>query len=1186
MLDDKSEDGDATTENSIINIDRKKPEEHEHLPDDEANDDPDVYDVNVLAWDAPVSALHLAIANGHDEVVKILVEDFGADVLLPIKLVNSFNKSARAAILPLVLALQLSPVKANVMTKTLLDLGASPAQADIGHVTALHYFAAHGVDLLRTMISANRPAARRAVSHLSLSDWEHNPAAKSALQSAIEQGDAAGVDVLLELGAKPEIDFATYMTSFKTKWNPNGSAEHNEQQFRQNYQQPIFTAVQCEMPSIAMKLLVAGANVNTLSKEAWRSVVQKYSYNGQVHSLLDIVREKIKELRKFVETGKAKGNGSINGYGGKRFPPVPLKDDDEYLRNLVPESYTHWSTRKQLQQAKLNYERELEQYHTWMETQKQPNGTEEKKSAVRSLITEFESLEAELLVRESKTFEELYPDVKIQERQPYNYHMQDPQPSKAWEPKITFQVPDLTDERRAAYTKLFQACWDADLATVKELTLAISGDNQSPLQIAVQDFSNFSPYSIAVLRNHTDVAKAVLEIAHAQYAPEEMKGQAKHSVQQAHDDDDSSDDDNDRIQVYSEIIDDRFTVENIGEVQSQVKSKITPLQLMAWSCPVSRFLEEDDVSITKTSSSLFAWGGNTYRRYGQKSRGGRAPRKVLRDAANGRSYPVHSAPQQEVIADVIKPGNLFQLAIFTDDSELLHFLIAMGEDYTHRKAHTSDGVASTFYLFEEQDFLYAVRLGRTQLLQDIIKRTGAGIPLDDLVKKSGVQIPETPKYYQGLSVHGKKRADWANAGRDTQCEPTGEQHPPLLHAARLANLESVEWFQSDAALRCYIEFADNNHEDIRIQNLAKAKGGLEKAIVSWLNLRSHLLIHCVVLSKTNEDSLELLRLLCKTYPEGLHHRSSKGLTPLQLAFSLHRVEMVKVMLEAGADQTCRNNAGDNIVHALLNTNSTSIDKDLPLISELLSLIDPRLLASLFAERTTDEPGAATPLARWLFACVKPDPWGGNRNAQDPEKFVLAVLQFSKGEDLGIVNGEGDTPLHAAVRYGADTVLRTMLECRPELLHRENATGRTPYEMAGDAYLANEVFNDPPSLVIGHDPYGRNQRLRYRRRAQQDTSGILAKKPESFVEPAEDERSAVDKVWLVCKEFAAKSEGTKRKLVSLIEANEVAKRLAFRKGRKNEEDVGNEATEKEKDDEEVKGDEVDVWFNMGLSADRK
>jgi ankyrin repeat protein len=195
MLDDESQNADATTEGSVIRIDRKKSQPQEnHLEINE--DEPDVYDVNVLAWDSPVSALHLAIANGHTDVVKTLVQDFGADVLLPIKLLHDFDKSPRAAILPVVLALQLPSEKARDMTKVLISLGASPAQGDLDHVTALHYFTAHGADLLSTMISANRPAAQQAASHLWLSGHEYSPMIKSVLGIAMEHGDATRVNLL------------------------------------------------------------------------------------------------------------------------------------------------------------------------------------------------------------------------------------------------------------------------------------------------------------------------------------------------------------------------------------------------------------------------------------------------------------------------------------------------------------------------------------------------------------------------------------------------------------------------------------------------------------------------------------------------------------------------------------------------------------------------------------------------------------------------------------------------------------------------------------------------------------------------------------------------------------------------------------------------------------------------------
>jgi ankyrin repeat protein len=39
----------------------------------------------VIAWDYGLSPLHLAILNGHLEIIELLVSEYGADVLLPVK---------------------------------------------------------------------------------------------------------------------------------------------------------------------------------------------------------------------------------------------------------------------------------------------------------------------------------------------------------------------------------------------------------------------------------------------------------------------------------------------------------------------------------------------------------------------------------------------------------------------------------------------------------------------------------------------------------------------------------------------------------------------------------------------------------------------------------------------------------------------------------------------------------------------------------------------------------------------------------------------------------------------------------------------------------------------------------------------------------------------------------------------
>jgi hypothetical protein len=110
-----------------------------------------------------------------------------------------------------------------------------------------------------------------------------------------------------------------------------------------------------------------------------------------------------------------------------------------------------------------------------------------------------------------------------------------------------------------------------------------------------------------------------------------------------------------------------------------------------------------------------------------------------------------------------------------------------------------------------------------------------GIPLNELIAKSGVELKTKPRYYQGLSVGGKKRADWAQAPGSHQ-RVIEEKTPPLLQAAKLGSLDAVEWFMSDAPMRRYKEFAETNKHDRRIKTLEEGKG-FDKTIGTWLNAK-------------------------------------------------------------------------------------------------------------------------------------------------------------------------------------------------------------------------------------------------------------------------------------------------------------------------------------------------------------
>lgn len=168
-------------------------------------EDPDVYDINVIAWDHGLSPLHLAILNGHLNVIELLVSEYGADVLLPVKLVQPGTGNARGAIMTLILAMSLPTDKAKEVIKLLLKLGATSAQADMNHYTAFHQIVGeNNNDLLDVILANDRPAALSVLNNLGSSDFWGSDT-DSPLTTATKKGYKDMAAKLLELGAKPEV---------------------------------------------------------------------------------------------------------------------------------------------------------------------------------------------------------------------------------------------------------------------------------------------------------------------------------------------------------------------------------------------------------------------------------------------------------------------------------------------------------------------------------------------------------------------------------------------------------------------------------------------------------------------------------------------------------------------------------------------------------------------------------------------------------------------------------------------------------------------------------------------------------------------------------------------------------------------------------------------------------------------
>ncbi|KAL8331874.1 hypothetical protein RB593_002310 [Gaeumannomyces tritici] len=1069
-LSDEDDEGQSMATGSFVKVKRgdSKPGTQDVIPDDEGDD---FYDVNVIAWDTPCSALHLAIISGHIDVVRLLCEEYGADVLLPVKILGYDSKPV-AALLTLVLALSLPVDQAKIMTKTLLALGATSAQADLKHMTCFHRYVANGAsELVEALWDLDPVRAKTSINHLA---WPDHWKAVSPLQAAIQNNDSRLVLKLLDAGAVPDIDFETWLKSAKHAIeNRLGTVESNTDTFRTSLDQPLILALESADPTSAIALLERGADVNTLTQMSWNILKGGWWRNYNTgETALDVVRRQMALVRKY-EGEKPCGTA-----------PQPLAGVESALEGLVPDTWKHWVVARAAADAQATAESRLKCYRDDLKRIEAKKGRLEKKETITEIAHALEKAEAIILERGGKTFDELHPGMNDQNRNQSTERDSD-QRQTPFEFKHSFYgVKDMTPAREVAYVELFEAAWSGNLERIKELTLA-SWDEEKrepPLMVSVEDSQRNNLFVTAVLRGHREVAKAILEIAHAQYAPEEVKT-TRFTMDRPEDDsdcsssDESVDEHEDKPKIFARIVDDKFTVDNIGEISMQVKSRTKPLTMLL-------------------------------------------------------------APAVLIVADSrqSKLTTLFEHAISENDLALLRFLLDTAMSLPVEKAEDEDESAH-FFDFPRDAFEQAIKSGHVEMLGEIIKRTGAGLPLEEMVKQSGVKMDVKPRYYQGLSVYGKKRNDWATAGRAVVRRNTGITTSPLLLAAAQGSIESVEWFLSDAPLRNYLEFRGTKaaREDARLKHLSATAGGFEKAVTAWLQNQNELVLHAAVLKGWKLDSVKLLvEYLVKTFPAATTTRSSNGYTPLHIACRLGRTDLVELLMPH-SDQTAKDHDFNNIIHLALAERPRAAQ-----LRPMLELMDAGLRKQMFKERNKLGSGGRTPLYEWIHVTINSrwQPFGSYSGRDEVLEVMKLLLEYSGGEELDMLDGAGNTVLHTMiVRQAHPDLIKIILDLDAKLLHRENAVGRTPAEVARDEFVSSRICEP-------------------RSRHNKSVSDMVNADSDTFVDPkgeritgamwgragSDEERKA--EIYNLCQAHVDDSSPStcKRRLASLGEANDVARRL--------------------------------------------
>ncbi|KIL95072.1 hypothetical protein FAVG1_02004 [Fusarium avenaceum] len=1088
IVDDETTDVDAVsmTTGSFVKVKQGEEDEVEDLVPDEAQDEPDFFNVDALAWDLQCSPLHLAIAEGNEDAVKLLC-DYGTDAILPVK-GNDDNR----AILTLVLALELPKNKAKSMANLLLKLGATSAQADTIGCTAFHKYVESGdEDLIDTLLDNDKTGIKAAINHMICDSSYWNPDTVAPINTAVQNGDVSLVLKLLTAGAAAHINFDTWLKSAKVSGLSDrlGNLEQNQKCYKEGVEQPLITAIRSGHTDIAIKLLENGADPNSLNTETQRLMVNEYqrSYT-KGRSVLDLVRSALKRLRGYTPEKK------------ELAPPMETPGLEEFLSKFTAGTYSHWVVSTEVDDVKEKFAERQTKYEKQIETHTEPKGLSEKTDAIRELLTGFEAVEEALTSRGGKTFNELHPDIKTGGRNnTTSYHRsdKDEKAPKPFEYHFSFNNDrDMTEKRRDAYVELMEAAWVGDLDKVKALSLQAWGteQDQPPLKIAVSDNMGNTPFSVAFLRGHHGIAKALLEIIKAQWSPpkkDKMRFRMETGDEDEEDDENSynSDDSGDsEPRIVSEKVQQKFTIDDIGRVSMEVESHTKPLQAICQAVP-SWFMEKGQPMYEKQFRSLFV---HTF------ANNDTAGLKALLDMAQHYS------------------GQKFEGDDDDDEDE--------------------DGSSSRF-TFPQADFKWAVE------------------------------------------------KDWATAGRGMVIKSTGLKTPPLLHAALEGSVESVELFLGDAPHRMYSEFAKSkaSKEDSRFKHLKESPGGFDRAISKWLGADNDLVIHCAVLAQPGDKADELLEFLVETCPDFIEKKNSEGDTPLLVACRFGRINAVKILLAANADQSARNQKGENIVHAAISCNPKAHQ-----LRELLDILDPDLRSHLFLQRKNLSENGTTPLHTWVSQASGRQDGNNSRSDwrryssygynmpynRDEREMVLMLnllLEYSKGEELEMLNGAGDTCLHTAIMTDMLAVVRALVQFKPSLLYRENAVGRTPAEVAQDQ-LTGQKFTmpDKPKLYnqdhvrdivekneenFVHEATVEGRTFEQARELLQglglsdtyksiDVPMILAS---MGVEEHHNEKNKLDGrtidevLWDLCRTAMQKHPGSRR-LVSLNEANDVAKRL--------------------------------------------
>ncbi|KAF3928803.1 hypothetical protein ABW21_db0208075 [Orbilia brochopaga] len=1031
---------------SYINIKLRKAAEDLELGEAEEEEvvRNDVLDINKADWDYQLSPLHYAIIHGHQDIVTLLVSDFGADILLPVITSYNYRGVPEAVLLPISLVFRITDPQARApMLRTLLKLGASSSQTDLSGATGLMRVVQSGdLECLKVIFEEDSAAARAAARWTHI-EYKERPS--SALIVAIHQDHEEMAKLLLENGAPPEITLEMYVKACKAN-------DQKRDRYRYYGVQPAEMALEMEMPDIFAKIIELGVDPSSyasLSIPTDRMDVGYISeYSRRYFTLLDVIDTKVKGFKNALEVIRKSQSGEEESEKTETDDEKEERESKKLKMVAIPEeyekdSYEYWMAAQIVEtendrRKRHNDRLEPSPPRPKNDNNEDPEKVEMKRNKIEALLNRYNELADLLVSKGGKRFKELHPDIwervfnppKLNSPAPENFsRFGQPETETTKKPaedewKVSFSFTEergkkLDPKINDAYQELYKAIWNGDKETLKRYTTTNWEENMPPLLLCVENQLEHTALSIAVLRKHPkEFLDLILSIVEAQYKRDHTNKKVP-----------------EREKIYELSEDADLYVEEFDFTEVQLTRKLgddeeqTEQQVDAWA---------DAAKMLNTSAPY-----------------------VLGDIAQ------HSERGSDrLLIQAVKTGDAEFAAYMT--SRIERFVGPMLTPGTYIPDRRNDNLPNIMIRNEYID-----------ILRDFVEKYGLGAIFDGVnnfkyddsddedSEESGARGPEEeveametekeeekkpvkrPKAYPGLSIDGKKKKDWVNLMNPNWSGPPrlNYEYPPIaLFAAHYGSRKVYEWLETEGprdAIRKWqttIEHAKDAKKSYFVKVLQAAD---EEKINQWMGISHPLLMHAVIKNNsviTDKDLSEddkfkwyddNLKFFASRNPEHLEYKKNrKGFTPLLLAASVLNKYALKSLLDLGADPYIKTPEGNyNIVHVMLknlfNDHSYWYYSDRPRkgswkdLRDCLALLPEDVKKWAFCHRCSDNNISSTPLAYALA------------NLSNNPKVYKVLLENSHGNDTHA------SPLDIAMM--------------------EDTNGLTALELATSAWYTNSIL---------------------------------------------------------------------------------------------------------------------------------